>query len=190
MFDSLLTLIRSLVALDDTEIPLLAELFEMVEVKKETVIEAEDTVCSHVYFVVSGYLRYYSNTDLGTEQTIHLLGPEEFATSLQSFISGKASGENLAAVTDCSLLRISREKLEFLYASGAKWQEFGRKVMELTVLEKEKRIIQQISYSAKERYAILLEQRPELAQNIPVQYLASYLGIQPESLSRIRRKVF
>jgi CRP-like cAMP-binding protein len=135
-------------------------------------------------------LRYYKVIETGEEQTIHLSSPGEFAAAFCSFVSGTKSEEILHAVTDSDLLCITKTDLEKLYASENKWQIFGRRLMESLLLEKEKRIISQISLSASDRYARLLETNPALIQNVPIQYVASFIGIQPESLSRIRKQIF
>jgi CRP-like cAMP-binding protein len=132
-------------------------------------------------------LRYFKTLDTGEELVIHLYAPNNFATSLNGFFLGKKSEEALQAITDCTFLSISKAALETLYNTACKWQTFGRKLMESFLIEKEERIIDQLSLSAMDRYLKLIKNQPDIIQNVPVKFIASFIGIQPESLSRIRK---
>jgi CRP-like cAMP-binding protein len=190
MYDVLLGTVSSLISPDEEDINTIKSLFRPVLITKGTVLINMGDIADYVYFVNSGYLRYYKINTAGEEITIHLAGKGDFAASFSSFVCHTRSEEILHAVTDSCLLTITYNDLEKLYSTGTKWQVFGRKLMEFFLLEKEKRIIDQISLSAQDRYIKMLEQKPELVQNIPIQYLASYIGIKPESLSRIRKQIF
>lgn len=190
MYESLLKTVSSLIQLQNEDLILIKSLFKSRSVKKDIVLIDKDEHSNFVFFINSGYLRYFKVTETGEEQTIHLLSPGDFATSFSSFVCNTKSEETLHTLTDSELLYISKCDLEKLYAAGINWQIFGRKLMESLLLEKEQRIINQISLSAQDRYIKLLETNPALIQNVPVQFLASYIGIQPESLSRIRRQIF
>lgn len=190
MYNNLLNFLSSFVSLNNEDIPFVQSLFKPLSVKRDTVLINIGEVSDRVFFVNSGYLRYYKMVETGEEQTIHLSSPGEFAAAFCSFVMDTKSEEILHAVSDAALLCITKADLEKLYASDIKWQIFGRRLMESLLLEKEKRIISQISLSASERYARLLETNPALIQNVPIQYLASFIGIKPESLSRIRKQIF
>lgn len=79
--------------------------------------------------------------------------------------------------------------MEELYTTHPKWQQFGRELMEAFLIEKEERIIDQLSLTAQEKYAKLMQTTPDIIQNVPVKYIASFIGIQPESLSRIKKQI-
>jgi CRP/FNR family transcriptional regulator, anaerobic regulatory protein len=190
LYSNILTTVSSFHKIEPEDVRLIMSLFKPISVAKNNVLINKGEVSNLAYFVNSGYLRYYKNLETGEEQTIHLFSPEEFAASFNSFVNKTKSEEILHSVTDAELLTISWNDLEKLYTSGMKWQIFGRKLMEKFLLEKEKRIINQISLTAQERYNNLLETNPELIQNVPIQYIASFIGIKPESLSRIRRQIF
>jgi CRP/FNR family transcriptional regulator, anaerobic regulatory protein len=190
MYDHLLCLFSEMVQLSDKEIGLIKSLFSPLKIKKDTKLVDYTDYSNQVYFINSGYLRYYKNLDTGEEQTIHLFAPGTFATAFCSFACNTKSKEILHSITDAELLCISKKDLENLYESEMKWQKFGRLLMESFLLEKEKRIIDQISLTAQERYIKLLETNPGLIQHVPIQYIASFIGINPESLSRIRKQIF
>jgi len=190
MYKKLITKISSFITLTEEDIALVELLFEYRHCKKNEILINEGEYANSAYFVDSGYLRYYKIIDNGEEQTIHLVIPTHFATSLPSFLYNIKSEELLQSVVDSEVFLITRENLEKLYNTASKWQEFGRKLMEFFLMEKEQRLIDQLSLSAIERYKKLLDTDPQLIQNIPIQYIASFIGIKPESLSRIRKQIF
>lgn len=189
MHSDLLELIAGIIKLENKDVNLVEQLFIPHLVKKDTVLVDIGNYSETAFFINSGYLRYFKHLDSGEEQTIHLFSPGEFAAAFCGFVENTKSEEILHTVTDSELLAISKTDLEKLYSSDMKWQIFGRKLMELLLLGKEKRIIDLISLSAQERYLRLIESNPRMLQNVSVQYLASFIGIKPESLSRIRKQI-
>ncbi len=189
-YTSLVNIISNLIPLESKDIDLIKSIFKYRFVKKDTVLIDKGEYTNVVFYINSGYLRYYTIVSTGEEQTIHLLSPGEFATSFCSFVNNTKSEDILHSITDSHLLYVSKKDLEQFYSTNTKWQIFGRKLMEYLLLEKEKRIIYQLSLSAQERYLSLIETNPSMIQNIPIQYIASYIGIKPESLSRIRKQIF
>jgi len=190
MYTAFIKTISNLIPLESDDLDLIKSIFKYRSVKKDTVLIDKGDYTDFAFYINSGYLRYYTIVSTGEEQTIHLISPGEFATSFCSFINNTKSEDILKSITDSELLYVSKNDLELLYATDTKWQLFGRKLMETLLLEKEKRIINQISLPAQERYIRLLETNSSMIQNVPIQYIASYLGIKPESLSRIRRQIF
>jgi len=190
MYDTLIATISNFVQLQNKEYKIIEPLFRPCSVKKDTVLIEKGSYSNFAFYVNSGYLRYYKFTERGEEQTIHLFSPGDFAAAFYSFSTNTKSDETLHTITDTELLQISKADLEKLYNTEMKWQIFGRKLMESFLLEKEKRIIDQLSLTAQERYIKLLTANQGLIQNVPIQYIASFIGIQPESLSRIRKQIF
>lgn len=189
MYSRLIEIFHSFIDLRNEDISLITSLFKPVMVKKDTILVNSGEYSRAAYFINSGYLRYYNHLDNGEEQTIHLFSPGEFAASFVSFVENVKSNEILHTITDAELLAISQDDLGKLYNTHPKWQTFGRKLMEYLLIGKEKRIIDLISLPAQERYLKLVENSPGLLQNVPVQYIASFIGIKPESLSRIRKLI-
>lgn len=177
------------IELDANDMVLIKSVFQHELIPKDRPIIEAAKITDKAYFVISGYLKYYKLLDTGEELSIHLYAPNDFATSLRGFFLGEKSKETLETITECELFSISKSDLERLYSSSKKWQVFGRKLMESFLIEKEERIIDQISLTAQERYLKLLETHPEIIQNVPVKQIASFIGIKPESLSRIRKHI-
>ncbi|MDR0231007.1 MAG: Crp/Fnr family transcriptional regulator [Dysgonamonadaceae bacterium] len=176
------------ISLEQKDIDLIKSLFKYESVAKGTSLVETGKPTDKVFFILSGYLRYFKTLDTTEELVIHLYAPNNFATSLNGFFLEQKSEETLQTITDCEILYISKSDLEKLYSTDCKWQTFGRKLMESFLIEKEERIIDQLSLTAQDQYQKLIKNQPEIIQNIPVKYIASFIGIQPESLSRIRKK--
>ena len=186
-YSKLTDIISSYIELNQQDIDLIKFLFQYKSVTKGTVLIEYGKGIDKVFFILSGYLKYAKIIESGEELIIHLYAPNDFATSLNSFFGGKKSEEALQAITDCEFLSVSKDDLEKLYAADCKWQVFGRKLMESFLIEKEERIIDQLSLTAHDKYLKLIKNQPYIVQNVPIKYIASFIGIQPESLSRIRK---
>ena len=186
-YSKLIDVISNYIDFYEQDEALIKSLFNYESATKGTVLIEYGALANKAFFILSGYLKYYKIIDSGEEWIIHLYAPNSFATSLNGFFLGKKSEEALQTITDCEFLSISRNDLEKLYAADCKWQIFGRKLMESFLIEKEERIIDQLSLTAHEKYLKLLKNQPDIIQNVPIKYIASFIGIQPESLSRIRK---
>ncbi len=186
--DKLLALLADLVKIDRLDIQLAKELFEpILAFKGDTLVEA-GTTARYLYFVNSGYLRNYYYED-GEEITTQLNCTSGFMTSFNSFITQTHSHYYLECITDCSLLRVSKKDIDTLYQHSQKWSEFGMRIYEQSFVSLEQRTKDMISLSAEQRYLKLMNEHPDFIQHIPLQYLASYLGIKAPSLSRIRKNL-
>lgn len=179
--------ISKFIDIEQQDIALIKSIFKYESITKCTFLIENGKSTDKAFFILSGYLRYFKVIDSGEELIIHLYAPNNFATSLNSFFLKKKSEETLQAITNCEVLYITREDLEKLYSTNNKWQSFGRKLMECFLIEKEERIIDQLSLTAIDRYQKLIKTQPDIIQNVPGKYIASFIGVQPESLSRIRR---
>ena len=188
-FSQLKKKISEIISLNQEDHELIETFFIPRKVEKNVSLIEIGKQTQEAFFVNSGYLRYYKIIDSGNELIIHLYAPNNFATSLKSFFSGSPSDEIFQTLTDCELLSISKNDLEKLYSTSQKWQYFGRKLMESFLIEKEQRIIDQISLTGQQKYINLMETNPDIIQNVQVKYLASFLGLQPESLSRIKKQI-
>lgn len=177
------------ISLNQGDYDLIESFFNFRTVERGTSIIEIGKYAHEVFFINSGYLKYFKVLDSGEELIVHIYAPDNFATSLNSFFLGKLSEEELQAITQCDLVYITKTDLEKLYSTNQKWQYFGRKLMESFLVEKEQKIIDQLSLNGQQKYLKLFETNPDIIQNVQVKYLASFLGIQPESLSRIKKQI-
>ncbi len=164
-------------------------LFKPVYAPKGTLLEREGTRHQYHNFIVTGYIRNYHVDDEGREHTVDINDGPRFFTSYNHFIQQTVSDENLHCITDCEMLRISRADVEKARDLGITSQEYSEKILQYHLEASRQRAINLSTLSAKERYLKLLQNHPSIVQNVPLVHIASYLGINPGSLSRIRQEL-
>ncbi|SDN05694.1 cAMP-binding domain of CRP or a regulatory subunit of cAMP-dependent protein kinases [Pedobacter steynii] len=155
--------------------------------QKEHIL-SEGNKSSCIHFIVSGLVRVYHFKD-AKEVTTYLACDGGFAASYSSFITQGLSSEYIQCLENTHTLSISYEKMQWLYQQLAQWQVVGRILAEQNYLCMADRILNLHSSPAKEKYLKFLQTSPaKIVQQTPLIYVASFLGIAPESLSRIRRE--
>jgi CRP-like cAMP-binding protein len=161
--------------------------FDKRTIKKDEILLAEGKVCKYLYFLESGLLRFYILKD-GNEITKFFTIAPYFFTSQASFNSGKPATENIQALENATIWRISKKQTEELFVLKS-WNSFARKIIQEVQFFTEQILEEIQTETAEMRYNKMLTQNPELVQRIPLKHLASFLGIAPQSLSRIRKKL-
>jgi CRP-like cAMP-binding protein len=141
-----------------------------------------------VFFIETGIVRVYT-LHQGKEISMDFAFPGAFTTSYASFITQQPAAVNLQAITPVSGYAFYYHDLHQLYATSHQSEKIGRLMAEYQYLNKYNRELSFLQFSAQERYAQLLKDHPEVVQHIPIKQIASYLGIEPESLSRIRKNM-
>jgi len=180
---------QSIQVLPQEELDQLDDLISIKKLKKGEILLNENEVCNEIYFIKSGILRSYFFNHQGDEITNCFAFENEFMASFTSFITQEVAEESIQALADTELQIISRESLEKLYKIGIHWQEIGRKLTEMEYVTLQKRMISFQKLSGKQRYEELYQNHQKYIQLIPLQYLASYLGVTPRHLSRIRKAI-
>jgi CRP-like cAMP-binding protein len=148
----------------------------------------EGKVCNHVGFLVSGKLRSFYFDDAGNEITCFFVTPENFISSFTSFLTETPNVENIVAIEDALILEVSKQDLEKLSEAVPKIQILRRIIAENLYIVMEKRIAMLQSNSANQRYERMIKENPEIMMSVPLQYVASFLGITPQHFSRLRKK--
>lgn len=163
-------------------------LFHMKEVnfsKGELIVET-GTRNSNFYLIKKGIWRGYYLAE-GTENSLWFVGPGEAGFSSWGYVNGEVSQINIESVNNSTAYCISKTELETLFSRSIEMANIGRQIFKREILSVN---ISTLAYgappTAKERYLTLMEENPELLQDVPLKYLASYLYITPQSLSRIR----
>ena len=159
-----------------------------VQVTKGEYLLEEGKVNNYLYFVEKGCLRGYYNLD-GKEVSYWFSTEGMFASSFYSFISRKPSYETIRALEDSSTIAIHFDDLTKLYTDFHEIEKLGRLVNERYYLQLEERTYSLQFLSAKDRYEKMIANNPTWLQRISLGFLASYLGITQETLSRIRGKI-
>ena len=189
MHEHLINLISKKISLTDTDTALCQQYFEAVLFPKNRIIEEEGKIPRYLYFVVSGFMRLFHYNENGDEITTHINCPPGFITSYFNFINQAKSAENLECITECELLRITKKDLDLLTQSSTAFKDFSIMVFQQSLAYNENRSKELATLTAEQRYKKLIADFPAILHNVPVQYIASFLGMKPESLSRIRRQM-
>ncbi len=189
MHRHLLTLLSQSVTLSDNDKALCEKYFEPVLYPKSRVIEEESKTPKYLYFVVSGFVRLFHYNDKGDEVTTHINCPPGFITSYFNFINQTRSNENLECITGCELLRITKAGLDLLTQQSSAFKDFSILVFQQSLAYNETRSKELATLTAEQRYQKLINNYPEILHNVPLQYIASFLGMNAKSLSRIRKGI-
>ena len=176
------------VSLTTTDIEKIERAFEVRNVKDKEHILVEGDVCREKYFIVSGCLRKYVNTEKGDKQIFQFAIENWWMTDYTSLESQRPSTCNIQAVEDSDFICISRERLERLYRDVPMLETYFRKILQRAYEASLTRIHLIFSYSGEERYRRFTSSFPEFVQRIPQYMLASYLGFTPEFLSKLRSR--
>ena len=187
-YESIKLFLKSFNILTDAEIDDFTQLCTYKVFKKFEYFIKEGETCKQVAFVLSGSLRSYYISEKAEETTYCILFPNNLITAYSSFLTSQPTQEYIQAITQSELLIVQKDKLETLMQDSFKWTYFLKVIAEQQYLELEKRVFQLQRNDAAKRYEDLMKNHPEYIQKIPLQYLASYLGVSQRHLSRIRKE--
>lgn len=174
--------------LNEEELDLIDSLATKRILKKGEYLIQEGNVSKEIALIKSGILRLFYINSEGEDFTGCLAFDNEILSAYSSFITQEPSEENIQAVCDTEVSILTKDNLEFLYNRSASWQQVGRLIAEMHYVELTKKIISFQKDSAKERYNQLVTKQPHYIQAIPQHQLASFLGITPRHLSRLRKE--
>lgn len=189
MHEKLLKIVRQQKPVSDKDVELCTEYFEPVIFPKNRIIEEEGKIPQYLYFVVSGYMRLFHYNDNGAEITSHINCPPGFITSYLNFINQTKATENIECVTECELLRITKSNLELITSKSEAFKDFSIWVFQQSIAYNENRSKELATLSAEQRYQKLIDNYPQIIHNVPLQHIASFLGMNAKSLSRIRKQM-
>lgn len=189
MFDLLRQHIRKRVELTDDEFQRCTKYFIPKKLRKGQFLLQSGEVCRHVAFVSSGCLRQYSIDLNGEEHVVQFAMEDWWISDMLSALTGQPATFNIDALENSELLLLESKLQEKLCAEIPKFERFFRLLLQNSFIAKERRITASLSQSAEEQYLSLMNTYPQLAQRVPLHQIASYLGITPQSLSRIRKEL-
>lgn len=181
--------LNSFQVLTDSEIDSLLQIAIPRILEKSEFLIREGETCKEVAFLISGIFRSYYLSENGDEITYCFSFPGTMMTAYSSFITGIPSVENIQTITATHVLSIPKHKIEALEEKNQNWTKFLKKVAEQNYIYLEDRFFQLQKNNATQRYQALIDNHPEYLRQIPLQYLASYLGITQRHLSRIRKEI-
>lgn len=186
--EALRQIISEIAAISAPALQQLVTCFEEVKFPKGHHLFRQHETDRTVYCIKSGIARAYNDT--GDTEVSFWFGSEgSFVFSYNSYINQTPGYESIELLEDSILYRISYEKLNALYETDIEIANWGRKLIEQEIIRVEERLISRLLRNATQRYQDLIHNNPELLQRVQLSYLASYLGITPVSLSRIRADI-
>jgi len=185
MFSELRNAIAKIVNVPDNEWEFLTKYLKTITLRKKEHMIQEGSVCRQIGFVTQGVLRSYLLND-GDEIVNEFFFETSFASSYSSFLTQTVSSINIQAIEPTTLNLIPFELLQALYSRHNCWLHLGKFMFEQQFIKKCRRETSFLRDSAALRYFAMLKLYPDIEQRLPQYYIASYLGIAPETLSRIR----
>ena len=187
--DFLFTHLEKKINLTSDEKEIIRTFFMPKKLKKKQFLLTEGSQCTHLAFVTKGLLKAY-NTDERANEHISQFSPEGWWTSdMSSFFSDQASFYSIDAIEDSEVLLIASEDFENLMLQVPAMDRYFRILFQNSLITKERRLISSQTHTAEEKYRLVLEQSPEIISRVPQIHLASYLGLTPETLSRLKRQL-
>jgi CRP-like cAMP-binding protein len=188
MINSLLDSIKKLIALSPAEIDIVTSLFKEKTYKKGDYFLTEGQICKQVGFIAKGLMRYYINHD-GEEKTYAFSQENDFVCNYESFLPQGPSSKIIQALEDCDVLVISHADLQLFYANVHEGERFGRIAIESVFLQLLKDVNSFYTETPELRYVRFLKNHADLQQRISQYHIASFVGVKPQSLSRIRKRI-
>ena len=185
---NLLNYIQSRFTLTKEDTRLVQHYFITEHVPAQTKLLEAGKVERYVYFLSEGIVKGYQNLD-GKIVVQHLVPEQDFFTSLDSFMSETPAPDYYETITDCKLLKISKPDYNLLQTQSTFWSDFIKTVTNEHLNCKLERVKDFQILTAKQRYEKFIKQHPNLALNVSIDNIASFLGMEPQSLSRIRKQI-
>ncbi|MEZ5016375.1 MAG: Crp/Fnr family transcriptional regulator [Flavipsychrobacter sp.] len=179
--------IQSYFAVDDNKLADIAASFQFQKVNKGDFLLKQGRVCGQLSFISTGLVRIYTVID-DKEVTQWISTQGYFVTDLASFIFNTPARWQIQALTDCTLYSITKEDYNNIGNTIPEWHQLEKLFIAKCFVLLEDRVSRHLYMSSEERYQFLLDQQPNLFNEVPLQYLASMLGMTPETLSRLRKK--
>lgn len=189
MFSLLRAHIEKRVHLTDEEFETSSGFFVFKTIRKHQFLLNGGDVCRYLWFVNSGCLRQYTIDIKGMEHIVQFAIQDWWVSDLNSFLSGLPAAHNIDALQDSEVLVLEKSARDKLLDNCPKMERFFRILLESNYVATHQRVVDSLSTSAEERYLKFIKTYPKLFEQVPQNQIASYLGITPQSLSRIRKEL-
>ncbi|MBK9106823.1 MAG: Crp/Fnr family transcriptional regulator [Saprospiraceae bacterium] len=186
---TLIEYFNRLLPLDEREIAFVEESFKARNIKKRQFILQEGEICKHSTFVIEGCFKMYLVDQHGKEHNLQFAIENWWIGDIGSFHSNTPSKLNIEALENSMVLQIKKEDQLKLFVDYPKFNRIFRVLAENAMISLQRRVLQNISSTAEERYLDFLERHPQFFNLISNVQIASYLGVTPEFLSTIRKKL-
>jgi CRP-like cAMP-binding protein len=188
MYELILKNVSKFIQLTPQETDYFISILHTKKVKKRQYLLHEGEVCRYQFFVNKGCLRSYYTDDKGLEHVAQFAIEDWWIGDMYSFLTATPARLNIDALEDSEVVYLDKPSLEQFYIEVPKFERFARMQIQNGFITNQSRIIESMSLDAEQRYCNFIERYPLMEQRLPLKQIASYLGITPESLSRIRSK--
>lgn len=177
------------VNISDADFEKFVNLTEKIQLKKHELLVREGRVAKWQAFLLSGVMGTYAVDNKGEKHIFQIAIEGHWISDLYSYLSKEPALYNVEAFSDAEVLTISKDNFERACEEIPVFNRFFRLLFQNGLIQLHRRISNIYSESAEERYLKLINEKPEIAQSVPQHLLASFLGIKPQSLSRIRKQI-
>lgn len=189
MYEHLAEHINKFIPISNNDLAVIFPFFKPFHLKKKEYLLRQNEVCRQIAFIHKGCIRNYHIDKNGNEHIIYFGIEDWWIGDMQSFFLQIPSMFNVQALEDCELLTSTKADFEGAFEALPDFEKFYRMKTQTAYTSSQKSVVEKAE-TAEERYLKLFKNAPSLLQRVPQHYLASYLGIKPQSLSRIRKKIF
>ena len=189
MFEVLFNTINQKVNLTKDEEEQCKTFFTFKKIKKKQYLVQQEDVCKYSAFISKGLLRSGFTDDKGSEHILQFATEGWWISDLYSFFTGEPSVYFIDAVEDSELLLQTKETNEEMLVKVPKMERYFRLLTQNALIALQRRLVGSLSQSAEEKYVNLLETHPQIIQRVPQHMIASFIGVTPETLSRIRKQM-
>lgn len=186
--DNLIRFFQNVLPMGPGKAEQLVEKFKTAQIPRNGYLLKEGAICNESHFIEKGILRSYTYDYDGNDITTEFYSKEMLVSDLLSFFSRTASKENIQALTDCETWYITYEDMQTNFHTYPEYREFGRLNIANQYSTLKRRMLSMLQETAEQRYSDLVNSKPEVIQQVPLKYIASYLGITDTSLSRVRKE--
>lgn len=185
---SLTDTLGKIITITELEKHFVQSIFKKKKCSKGDFFLREGQVCKEVGFIQQGIVRYFINNE--GEEMIYDFGKEgNFVCNYESFLDHSPSNKNIQYIEDTVLLSVSYDNLQLFYSKVSGGEKFGRIICEQIFVDAIKKITSLYTHPPVQRYLDFVQSYPDLQQRIPQYYISSFVGVKPQSLSRIRKRL-
>jgi CRP-like cAMP-binding protein len=189
MFQTLLQNINNIITLTREEEEHLKTFFISKKILKKQFIVQQDDPSKYLIYVVKGALKSFTVNEDGNTNVMQFAIEDWWMAENNSFFTGEPSMYSMDAVEDSQLLLLTHENYERMLADIPKMEKYWRSILEKRIIAMQRRITIMLTYSIEKKYTRFMEIYPNLNNRFPQHLIASYLGISPETLSRLRKSI-
>jgi CRP-like cAMP-binding protein len=189
MFEFFRRYLENKISIAEADYQLIESVCMIKKLRKHQFLLNEGDICTHSGFVCKGFLRKYSVNDKGIEHTVYFATENWWISDRQSLMNCTPSNYNIDAIEDAVVLLISKSNVEMLSEKIPAFKDMINLILQRSLNATQERINYALQSTAEEKYSHFLKLFPNLINRAPRRMVASYLGITPETLSRIRKQI-